>query len=221
MITVWGRRNSVNVQKVMWTLGELDMAYQRHDVAGSFGVDKAYLQLNPNGVVPTITDGDLVLYESNACVRHLARTRGAGTLMPSETDAMARVDQWMDWQCCSFGPAFFLIFLNQIRLPADKSSADQLQKGVQQTGRLLSQLDPLMQQQPYLIGEQFTAADIPLGAMLYRYFEMDIERPPLPGIESYYARLASRTAYQQHVMIAFGRNSDEWLVAEQANAGIQ
>ena len=69
MITVLGRRNSLNVQKVMWTLGELDLAYDRKDVAGSFGVDAAYLALNPNGVVSTIVDGDLTLYESNACVR--------------------------------------------------------------------------------------------------------------------------------------------------------
>ena len=83
MIAVQGRRNSVNVQKVMWTLGELDLAYERLDVGGSFGFADDYAQDNPNGVIPTIRDGDLTLWESHACVRYLAQHYGAGTLWPS------------------------------------------------------------------------------------------------------------------------------------------
>ena len=85
MITVLGRRNSANVQKVMWTLGELGLAYQRHDVGGSFGYPDDYP--NPNRVVPCIRDGDLTLYESNACVRYLARRYGAGSLWPQDPAA--------------------------------------------------------------------------------------------------------------------------------------
>ena len=72
-IIVWGRRNSVNVQKVMWAIGEMDLRYIRHDVAGSFGVNDNYLKLNPSGTVPTIEDGELTLWESNTCIRNLAR----------------------------------------------------------------------------------------------------------------------------------------------------
>ena len=81
-IIVWGRRNSVNVQKVMWAIGEMDLKYIRHDVSGSFGVNDNYLKLNPSGTVPTIEDGKLTLWESNTCIRYLARQYGSGTLYP-------------------------------------------------------------------------------------------------------------------------------------------
>lgn len=221
MIKVWGRRNSMNVQKVMWTLGELGLEYERFDVAGSFGVDEAYLQMNPNGVVPTIGDGDLRLYESNACVRYLSRQYGEGTLCPSDAAQAAIADQWMDWQCSTFGPAFFTIFINRIRVPVDKINQAQLDRGIKQTGKLCQQLDTLLTQQPFLAGQQLTMADIPLGAMLYRYFNMDISRPALSGLEQYYDRLCSRQAYQRHVMIPFGSNVEQWLIEEQKNAGVQ
>ena len=89
MITVLGRRNSANVQKVMWTLGELDLPYQRNDVGGSFGYPEDYP--SPNHVVPTMKDDDLVVWESGACVRHLARTYGAGSLWPEGPAQLAAV----------------------------------------------------------------------------------------------------------------------------------
>lgn len=221
MITVWGRRNSVNVQKVMWTLGELGLQYQRHDAGGSFGISEDYLQKNPNAVIPTIEDGDLVVYESNACVRHLARTYGAGSLMPNSSSSIALTDQWMDWQCSTFAPVFMQIFLHRLRLPEDKRNPDQLARSVSHIGTLLAQINTKLAACEYLVGDAFSAADIPLGTMLYRYFEMDIERPSLPCVEQYYDRLTSRPAYQQHVMIPFGRSFDEWNIEEQRNAKIQ
>jgi glutathione S-transferase len=68
MITVWGRRNSVNVQKVLWALGELDVPYVRENVGGHFGGnrDPDFLAMNPMGLVPVIRDGDVTMFESNA-----------------------------------------------------------------------------------------------------------------------------------------------------------
>lgn len=220
-IIVWGRRNSMNVQKVMWTLGELGLDYQRNDMAGSFGIDDHYKTKNPNAVVPTIEDGELTLYESNACVRYLARQYGTGSLCPSGLKDAALADQWMDWQCSTLGSGFFMIFMNKIRVPSEKSSQEQIMKGEQQTAQLLQQLETKLTQNNYLLGNILTMADIPIGAMLYRYFMMEIKRPPLPAIEAYYQRLIARPNYQKHVMIPFGRNSDEWLKEEKRNAGLQ
>jgi glutathione S-transferase len=220
-ITVWGRRNSMNVQKVMWTLGELGLDYQRHDVGGSFGVDDQYKAKNPNAVVPTIEDGELTLYESNACVRYLARQYGTGSLWPSDVKDAALADQWMDWQCSTFGAGFFMIFMNKIRVPADQSNPDQIRKGEQQTAHLLQQLETKLEQTDYMVGNTLTMADIPISALLYRYFMMEIERPSLPAVEAYYQRLTARPAYQKHVMIPFGRNAEEWLTEEKRNAGLQ
>ena len=221
MIEVWGRRNSLNVQKVMWTLGELELEYLRHDTAGSFGIDESYRAMNPNAVVPTIRDGDLTMYESNACVRYLSRSYGFDYLCPADPRAAAIADQWMDWQCNTLTPALFAVFINRVRTPPDRINEAQLARGLEQTGALLSQVEKRLQTTPFIAGENLTMADIVIGVNLYRYFEMEIERPALAGVRAYYERLSARPAYQHHVMIPFGRNPDEWLAEEKKNAGIQ
>ena len=221
MITVWGRRNSLNVQKVMWTLGELGLEYQRHDAGGSFGFDANYPSINPNATVPTIRDGELTQYESNACVRYLARNYGFNTLCPVDPVDAAQADQWMDWQSNTFSGPFFAVFFNKIRLPIAKSDAEKIETGVSGCANLLVQLDQQLIGQTFILGDTLTMADIPLGTLLFRYFEMEIERPDLPNVERYYAALTSRRAYQKHVMVPFGRNSDEWQIEEKNNAGVQ
>lgn len=221
MITVWGRRNSLNVQKVMWTLGELGLAYERLDVAGSFGFPDDYATLNPNRVVPTIGDGDLTLWESNVCVRYLCRKYGKGTLWPDDVGALALADQWMDWQTSTLGQAFFHIFLNKIRLPADKADAAQIEAGIANCARLFGHLDEQLADRQFVAGDAFTLGDIPLGVMSHRYLTLDIERPQIPHVVDWYRRLSERPAYQNHVMIPFGRNSEEWLVEEKRGAGVQ
>ncbi len=90
MLKIWGRNTSSNVQKAMWAVGELGLAYERIDVGGAFGKNKepAYLAMNPNGLVPTLQDGDYLLWESNSIVRYLARIHGKGSLEPSESEGL-------------------------------------------------------------------------------------------------------------------------------------
>lgn len=221
MITVWGRRNSMNVQKVMWVLGELALDYERHDVAGSFGFPEDYARLNPNGVVPTIEDGDLVMWESNACVRYLARTYGKGSLWPDDPAMLAHGDQWMDWTASRMNPAFFQVFMNMIRVPAARSNPDQLARGSAACAELAGLLDRHLAQSDYMAGDTLSIGDISLGCVMYRYFNLEIERPDVPHLEAWYARLCERPAYRKHVMIPFGGNAEEWLIEEKKNAGIQ
>src|ERR1700744_1903527 len=72
-LKIWGRANSVNVQKVLWCLSELDLSYERIDAGMAFGRnrDPDYLAMNPNGRVPTLVDGDYELWESNSIMRYL------------------------------------------------------------------------------------------------------------------------------------------------------
>ena len=69
-----------------------------------------------------------------------------------------------------------------------------------------------------MLGDQFTMADIPLGCVAYRYFNIDIQRPSLPNIEGWYTRLQQRPAYKEHVMRFFGTNPMEWQALERASA---
>src|SRR6476660_233261 len=108
MIKIWGRNTSVNVQKVMWALGELGVPHERIDVGGSFGKNKepAYLAMNPNGLVPTLEEDGFLLWESNSIVRYLAsKYDKSGVLEPKDAKQRAQASQWMDWQLSVAGPA--------------------------------------------------------------------------------------------------------------------
>src|SRR3569623_3662376 len=80
-LTIWGRANSVNVQKVLWCLAELGLHYERIDAGMQFGRtrDAAYLAMNPNSRIPTLVDGDFVLWESNSLMRYLCLAYGGDT----------------------------------------------------------------------------------------------------------------------------------------------
>lgn len=217
MIQVLGRRNSANVQKVMWTLGELELEYRREDVGGSFGYPDDYP--NPNPVVPSLKDGDITLWESNACVRYLARTYGAGTLWPSDPAQLASAECWMEWQRSDVSNAFFPLFQMLVRgLP---STPEKIAAKVQACADAFAQLDAQLAGRAYICGNALTMADIVIGAMMYRYMTLPIERPGHEHLAAWYGRLTERPAFEKHVMIEYGSNIEEWNAHEQANAGIQ
>ncbi|MDG2277875.1 MAG: glutathione S-transferase family protein [Pseudomonadales bacterium] len=217
MIEVLGRRNSANVQKVMWALGELGVDYTRRDIGGSFGYPNDYP--NPNSVVPTIRDGDVTVWESAACVRYLARTYGFGSMWPEDPATLATSDMWMEWHRSDISAAFFPLFQAKVRgLPIPLEKQDQM---VIDCGRLFGQLDAQLSGGTFICGDQITGADIVNGAIMYRYMSLSIERPDLPNLQQWYERLTARPAYQKHVMVEFGTNIEEWDAHERANTGIQ
>ncbi len=217
MIEVLGRRNSANVQKVMWTLGELGLEYERHDIGGSFGYPDDYP--NPVQVVPTIRDGDITVWESGACVRHLARTYGAGSLWPTDPGKLAEADMWMEWHRSDIASAFFPMFMMKIR--GMGGTPEKIAQAAERAGQIFAQLDRQLEGRSFICGDDLTVADIVNGAIMFRYMTLDIARPSLPHLEAWYQRLTERPTYQKHVMVEYGTNVDEWNAAELANAGIQ
>src|SRR5258708_18510526 len=147
MLRVWGRVNSINVQKVLWVLEELRVPYERLDAGMAFGVvnDPFYVKMNPNSRVPTIYDDGFVLWESNAIVRYLAAKHGAGSLCPSDPKRRADSDRWMDWASNHIGPAITPVFWGLIRTSPDKRNMAQIgaeaEKLAQQFGVLEQGLD--------------------------------------------------------------------------------
>ena len=205
----------------MWALGELDLDYERRDVGGSHGYPDGYATLNPNQTVPTLIDGDLTVWESNACVRYLARTYGQGTLWSADPAELAHADQWMEWATANVGAAFLQVFFNLIRVPEAQADNTAIAAGIKQCGVVFSRLDAHLADRNFVAGAHLSMGDIPLGAMAYRYLTLDIERPPFANVDAWYSRLSARTAYRKHVMIPFGTNVREWDIEEAKNAGIQ
>ncbi|MFG1464340.1 glutathione S-transferase [Xanthobacter sp. DSM 24535] len=202
MLKIWGRLNSTNVKKAVWAAGELNLPFAHENAGGAFGVvaEPDYRAMNPNGLVPCIEDGGLVLWESNAVVRYLAAQYGAGTLWPLDPAARAIGDKWMDWTTSSFASPFRDVFWGLVRTPPDQRDMAAVEKGAAVCAELLTRVDAALARHPYLSGETFAMGDIPLGCFAYGWFEMPLERPSMPHLEAWYGRLKERPAYRTHVM---------------------
>ena len=205
MLKVWGRRNSINVQKVMWAIGELGLAHEHIDAGGSFGgldTDE-FGTMNPYRRVPVIDDDGTVVWESHAIMRYLTAKYGAGSLWPEDAGARARSDLWTDWVLADLQPAFIGLFWNLYRTPEEQRNWNLIRQGIARSAILFQLLDRYLGAQAFIAGDTLTMGDIPAGAQLYRYFELEIDRPSLPSVETWYARLQECEAYRTHVMVSF------------------
>jgi glutathione S-transferase len=202
MLKIWGRKNSVNVQKVMWMVGELKLPHERIDIAGAFGKNREpdYLALNPNGLVPTLQEDDFVLWESNSIVRYLAAKHGAGTLEPTDARTRARASQWMDWQLTVLGPAIFDLFWGLVRTPPEQRNQAAIDVSRKKTTDAFKIVDAALARRPFLAGDAFCMGDIPVGIVGYRFRELVPERPALPHFERWYAAIAQRPAFREHIL---------------------
>lgn len=201
MLKIWGRNTSSNVQKAMWAIGELNLEHQRFDVGGSYGKNRepAYLSMNPNGLVPTLQEGDFILWESNAIVRYLARQYGAGTLEPQDPKEIGRANQWMDWQLSVAAPAINAAFWGLIRTPEDKRDMAAIAASLNKTADAMKILDAQLGRTEYVAGDRFSMGDIPVGVIAYRFRQLYPDRPQMKNLERWYASLQQRQAFKDHV----------------------
>ena len=200
MLTIWGRLNSHNVKKVAWFAEELGIPYVRHDVGGAFGMDASYLAKNPNALIPTIEDGEVVLWESNAILRYLAAREGGERFWRGDPAERARADRWMDWQF-GYADAQRDAFLNLIRKPAEQRDAAAITRSAAACAKHMAILDRYLAETPWLSGDTFGIGDVPMGVYAYTWFTLPIDRPRLEHVEAWYARLRERSGYITQVMI--------------------
>jgi glutathione S-transferase len=205
MLEIWGRKNSFNVQKVLWCCEELELAYRRHDVGGLFGGtgEEEYLARNPTGLVPTISDEGFSLWESNTIVRYISARYGTGNLWPEDPAKRALADKWMDYQIGTLFPAFKDALIGMVRTPQEQRNPENIEASARATGEALAPLNAHLQDNEYVAGSSLTMGDIALGSLVYRWLRLDIDRPDLPALQAWYERLADRSAYQKTVMVSF------------------
>jgi glutathione S-transferase len=200
MLKIWGRTNSINVQKVLWCCAELKVKYDRVDAGGKFGVNNTpeYLAMNPNGRVPTIDDDGFVLWESHAIVRYLSRRHGKGTLWPADDEVCADADRWMEWYSTTLWPALQPVFWNLVRVEPEKRDAKLIEDARKKLADNLKMVEAALIGRPYLAGKNFTMGDIPMGVALHRWFLLPVERPDYSNLAAYYDRLKQRPAFMEH-----------------------
>lgn len=202
-LTIWGRPNSVNVQKVLWCLTELGVDYDRIDAGLQYGQNDqpAYLAMNPNGRVPTLVDGDFVLWESNSIMRYLCLAYGGDTpIYPRAPKQRAVAERWLDWTLSTLQPAERPVFWGLVRTPPAQRDMAALQKGADAVAELWKILDEQLATRRYVEGEAFTLADIALGAYARRWFGVEgVSKPDLPHLARWYALVAERPGFARHV----------------------
>jgi glutathione S-transferase len=203
MVRVLGRANSINVQKVMWCAAELGITVERHDIGMQFGGNDTpeYLAKNPNGLIPTLEDGELTIWESNTIVRYLADTYAQGEWALATSADRARASQWMDWYLTTIHAPLSVVFRNLIRTPEPERDMDAVNQAITTVNKLWMVLDMHLGRHDYVLGEHLSIGDIPAGCAVYRWYSMDVERPEMPNLVAWYQRLQDRDAFCTHVMM--------------------
>jgi glutathione S-transferase len=205
---VYGRRSSINVQKVLWCLAELGFEegreFSRIDAGLDYGVidTPQYRALNPNGLVPTLVDGECVLWESNTIVRYLAAKYDAQTLLPSDPAARADVERWMDWQLGTLWATLRVAFLGLTRVPEAQRDYDAIKRSYRDATRLLGIAVAVLEKHDYLAQDRFTAADIGVGLAAHRWVQLaerfgdTLEAPQrLPSLDRWLQAIKARPAF--------------------------
>jgi glutathione S-transferase len=208
MIRLWGRKSSINVQKVLWCLAELGLEegkdFERIDAGLHFGKNRTpeFLALNPNGLVPTLQNGDLVLWESNTILRYLVRQYDKSQRFPADLAYQYQSEKWMDWQLGTMWPSLRIAFLGLTRTPENERNYAVIHKAYQDTNALLALLDQQLANQPYCSGDSFNIGDIPLALCVSRWILLNETFPEQTGprlalhnIEAWMQRIEADTKY--------------------------
>jgi glutathione S-transferase len=202
-LRIWGRANSVNVQKVLWCLRELDLKYERIDAGMTFGRNREpeYLAMNPNGRIPTLVDGDFVLWESNSIMRYLVLAYSPESpLYPQVPKQRASIDRWLDWTLSTLQPIERPVFWGLVRTPVEERDMVAIQKDADVAAAQWRIIDTQLAPRRFIEGDQFTLADLALGTYARRWFGVEgITKPALPHLERWFTQFAGRPGFQQFV----------------------
>lgn len=214
MLKLWARPTSTCTQRVLWTLAEADMPCELILASATMGpgghiwqghapygiVDTAdYRAMNPNGTIPTIDDDGFVLWESNAIVAYLARRYAPERLFGGDEEVFSRALQWMMWTNYSLENTMTVLINHLERLPLARRSPAAVDEARLETIRKLELVEAHLSRSPYFAGDKFSIADIPPGVAIQRWIHCGLERPSMPRLEDWLARIGEREGFRAHV----------------------
>ena len=193
MIELLGRATSGNVQKVIFALEELGLPYERKDYGRQFEntTTAQYAALNPMKKVPTLVDGDTVVWQSNTILRYLANKTG-GALYPADAAQRSQVERWMDWLLAELNPAYLAGFRD-----SKKADGERAPDTATNLGNELALLEERLAKSAWVAGTQFSLADIALGPIIKRCIGFPLGLPAMPRTQAWIAALQKRPAFQK------------------------
>lgn len=190
MMRLWGRKSSINVQKVLWCLAELDLKegvdFERIDAGLQFGKVRTpeFLKLNPNGLVPTLEDKGMVLWESNTIMRYLASQYNQNSRFPKDIASQYGSEKWMDWQVGTLWPVLRPAFIGLTRVPATEQNHELILKSYQEANQLFELLDQTLASQNFCSGGKFHLGDIVLSLCAHRWILINNTFPKETGVRA-------------------------------------
>ena len=205
MIQLYGRRNSINVQKVSWALCELNIEFKWHDEHGKFGTVNVenYDKLNPQLIVPTLDHNGTIINQSNSIVRYLYR-KYTDVYEISKAEDIAIAEQWMEFQATDLQLNMTPIFWGLVRNPPEDRDQELIDKNIVLLNKKFEIFDNFLSDREYILNNSFGMSDIIMGAASYRYLSLPIERPNLSNLKSWYGKLSNRDCFKKNIYGTFG-----------------
>jgi glutathione S-transferase len=182
-----------------WLLEEIGTPYElvRVDLGKGEHKSPAYQNIHPHGQVPALVDGDVALFESSAICMYLADKFPEKKLAPAPgTPARGLYYQWMVYSIATAEPPVLKVFLNTVRRPEEERNPAEVEAGRADFQGVAAVLTRVLDGRPYLLGDQFTAADVMVGSIVgwargLKLFEDH------PALKEYSRRLVERPAYKR------------------------
>ena len=205
MIQLYGRRNSINVQKVSWALCELNLEFKWHDEHGKFGkVDvENYEKINPQLIVPTLDHNGSIIKQSNAIVRYLYR-KYTDVYEISKDEDIAIAESWMEFQTTDLQLNMTPIFWGLVRNPPEDRDQELIDKNIISLNEKFEIFDKFLEDHEYILNNKFGMSDIIMGAASYRYLSLPIERANLLNLKSWYDKISNRDCFKKNILGTFG-----------------
>lgn len=206
-LKLFGRKDSVNVQKVMWLLAELNLDYEQIEKGGKFGGldEPAFLAMNPAGRVPVLLDGDHAVFESNAILRYLATTQPGGeAFYPADPALRGKIDAQMDFALGTLYPDFVSLFMGVVKTAPAKRNAKVIAIATRRFQTNMLTVGQTLGDGNWLVGDSMTLADIAVGAFMFRFYALPvIKRHKQARVEGWTARLLEREAHKTTMGVNF------------------
>ena len=189
---------SGNGRKVHMALEEVGAQYQlvKLDLVKGDQKNPEYLQLNPNGKVPTINDDGFILWESNAIIQYVVEKFSAANLLAAGVQNRARMFQWLLFEQTTFRPPLSLL-VRQLRFtPPDKQDAKAIEQLWSEVRTNMGILQNALSGRDY-IGETFSVADIAMLPYIYLAKDLGADLSAWPTVDVYWRRLSARPSWQK------------------------
>ena len=195
MLKLLGRKTSGNVQKVLFMMEETGTAYAREDFGKQFEntTTAEYRGMNPTSKVPTLVDGDVVIWESNTILRYLA-AKGAPALTGSTPAEVSQIDRWMDFLLAAVNPGYLAAFKGA-KLAATDRPAD-FDAAIADLHAQMSIIDGHLKGRNFMALDRLTLADIALAPILGRCLNFPLDRKPMPDLERWFAAISARPSFK-------------------------